>query len=163
MEFDFTDHPNIPDLLKLIDHFSTDNIESNNHTLVKKGYSSYNKINILLLPDLIDLKNDIQIKEDYKIIDCEGMFIFPGLIDDQVHFREPGLTHKGNIFSESRAAVAGGVTSYFEMPNTNPQTTNLTELSKKFDVASKNSLANYSFMFGGTNSNFEEIKKLNFN
>ena len=91
------------------------------------------------------------------------MFIFPGLIDDQVHFREPGLTHKGNIFSESRAAVAGGVTSYFEMPNTNPQTTNLTELSKKFDVASKNSLANYSFMFGGTNSNFEEIKKLNFN
>ena len=91
------------------------------------------------------------------------MIIFPGLIDDQVHFREPGLTHKGNIFSESRAAVAGGVTSYFEMPNTNPQTTNLTELYKKFDVASKNSLANYSFMFGGTNSNFEEIKKLNFN
>ena len=89
------------------------------------------------------------------------MFIFPGLIDDQVHFREPGLTHKGNIFSESRAAVAGGVTSYFEMPNTNPQTTNLSELSKNL-ICFKNSLANYSFMFG-TNSNFEEIKKLNFN
>ena len=119
---------------------------------------------ILISNNIIEkFERDIQIKEDYKIIDCEGMFIFPGLIDDQVHFREPGLTHKGNIFSESRAAVAGGVTSYFEMPNTNPQTVNLTELSKKFDVASKNSLANYSFMFGGTNSNFEEIKKLNFN
>ena len=119
---------------------------------------------ILISNNIIEkFERDIQIKEDYKIIDCEGMFILPGLIDDQVHFREPGLTHKGNIFSESRAAVAGGVTSYFEMPNTNPQTTNLTELYKKFDVASKNSLANYSFMFGGTNSNFEEIKKLNFN
>lgn len=119
---------------------------------------------ILISNNIIEkFERDIQIIEDYKIIDCEGMLIFPGLIDDQVHFREPGLTHKGNIFSESRAAVAGGVTSYFEMPNTNPQTTNLTELSKKFDVASKNSLANYSFMFGGTNSNFEEIKKLNFN
>ena len=122
------------------------------------------KKDILISNNIIEkFERDIQIREDYKIIDCEGMFILPGLIDDQVHFREPGLTHKGNIFSESRAAVAGGVTSYFEMPNTNPQTTNLTELSKKFDVASKNSLANYSFMFGGTNSNFEEIKKLNFN
>ena len=122
------------------------------------------KKDILISNNIIEkFERDIQIKDDCKIIDCEGMFIFPGLIDDQVHFREPGLTHKGNIFSESRAAVAGGVTSYFEMPNTNPQTTNLTELSKKFDVASKNSLANYSFMFGGTNSNFEEIKKLNFN
>ncbi len=122
------------------------------------------KKDILISNNIIEkFEPDIKIKEDYRIIECEGMIIFPGLIDDQVHFREPGLTHKGNIFSESRAAVAGGVTSYFEMPNTNPQTTNLTELYKKFDVASKNSLANYSFMFGGTNSNFEEIKKLNFN
>ena len=122
------------------------------------------KKDILISNNIIEkFEPDIKIKEHYRIIECEGMIIFPGLIDDQVHFREPGLTHKGNIFSESRAAVAGGVTSYFEMPNTNPQTTNLTELSKKFDVASKNSLANYSFMFGGTNSNFEEIKKLNFN
>jgi len=96
------------------------------------------KKDILLSNNIIEMfEIDIQIKEDYKIIDCEGMFVFPGLIDDQVHFREPGLTHKGNIFSESRAAVAGGITSYFEMPNTNPQTTNITELSKKFDVASK--------------------------
>ena len=122
------------------------------------------KKDILISNNIIEkFEPDIKIKEHYRIIECEGMIIFPGLIDDQVHFREPGLTHKGNIFSESRAAVAGGVTSYFEMPNTNPQTTNLTELYKKFDVASKNSLANYSFMFGGTNSNFEEIKKLNFN
>ena len=122
------------------------------------------KKDILISNNIIEkFEPDIKIEEDYRIIECEGMIIFPGLIDDQVHFREPGLTHKGNIFSESRAAVAGGVTSYFEMPNTNPQTTNLTELYKKFDVASKNSLANYSFMFGGTNSNFEEIKKLNFN
>ncbi|MBL6590391.1 MAG: dihydroorotase [Flavobacteriaceae bacterium] len=122
------------------------------------------KKDILISNNIIEkFEPDIKIEEDYRIIECEGMIIFPGLIDDQVHFREPGLTHKGNIFSESRAAVAGGVTSYFEMPNTNPQTTNLTELYKKFDVASNNSLANYSFMFGGTNSNFEEIKKLNFN
>ena len=93
------------------------------------------------------------------IIDAEGNYVIPGLIDDQVHFREPGLTHKGNIFSESRAAVAGGVTSYFEMPNTRPNTTTIHELNNKFKIASEASLANYSFMFGGTNSNLEEILK----
>jgi dihydroorotase len=72
-----------------------------------------------------------------KIIDAEGNYIMPGLIDDQVHFREPGLTHKGNIFSESRAAVAGGITSFFEMPNTNPNTTTINELNKKFEIAKK--------------------------
>ena len=116
------------------------------------------KKDILISNNIIEkFERDIQIKEDYKIIDCEGMFIFPGLIDDQVHFREPGLTHKGNIFSESRAAVAGGVTSFFEMPNTNPNTTTIDELKYKFDIAKNNSLANYSFMFGGTNTNLEEI------
>ena len=85
------------------------------------------------------------------------------VIDDQVHFREPGLTHKGSIFTESRAAVAGGVTSYFEMPNTIPQTTTIDNLNDKFKIASKNSIANYSFMFGGTNSNFDQIKRLDFN
>ena len=94
-----------------------------------------------------------------KIIDAEGNYIMPGLIDDQVHFREPGLTHKGNIFSESRAAVAGGITSFFEMPNTNPNTTTINELNKKFEIAKNNSLANYSFMFGGTNTNLDEILK----
>ena len=94
-----------------------------------------------------------------NIIDAKGNYIIPGLIDDQVHFREPGLTHKGNIFSESRAAVAGGITSFFEMPNTNPNTTTINELNKKFEIAKNNSLANYSFMFGGTNTNLEEILK----
>ncbi len=96
-----------------------------------------------------------------KIIDAYGNFVIPGIIDDQVHFREPGLTHKGNIYSESRAAVAGGVTSYFEMPNTIPNTTSIEQLNKKFDIAKENSIANFSFMFGGTNSNLDEILKNN--
>ena len=96
-----------------------------------------------------------------KIIDAEGNFIIPGLIDDQVHFREPGLTHKGDIYSESRAAVAGGITSYFEMPNTKPNTTTIDRLKNKFDLAKNNSIANFSFMFGGTNSNLDEILKNN--
>ena len=96
-----------------------------------------------------------------KIIDAEGNFIIPGLIDDQVHFREPGLTHKGDIYSESRAAVAGGITSYFEMPNTKPNTTTIDYLKNKFDLSKNNSIANFSFMFGGTNSNLDEILKNN--
>ena len=84
----------------------------------------------------------------------------PGVIDDQVHFREPGLTHKANIESESRAAVAGGITSFIEMPNTIPQATTIEELEKKFEIASKDSYANYSFMFGATNDNIDEILKV---
>ena len=84
----------------------------------------------------------------------------PGMIDDQVHFREPGLTHKANIFTESRAAIAGGITSFIEMPNTIPNATTITELNKKFDIASNTSYANYSFMFGGTNDNLDEILKV---
>ena len=102
---------------------------------------------------------DLNIEAD-QIIDATGKHLLPGLIDDQVHFREPGLTHKATIGSESRAAVAGGITSFIEMPNTNPQATNIIELEKKFDRASETSLANYSFMFGGTNDNIEEIRKL---
>lgn len=97
------------------------------------------------------------------IIDFQGDLLLPGVIDDQVHFREPGLTHKGNIFSESRAAVAGGITTFMEQPNTNPQTTTLEKLEEKFQVASKNAFANYSFLFGGTNDNLEELKKLDKN
>ena len=92
-----------------------------------------------------------------KVIDAEGNYIMPGIIDDQVHFREPGLTHKANIFSESRAAVAGGITSYFEMPNTIPNTTTVELLQNKFKIAEENSIANYSFMFGGTYANINEI------
>ena len=98
-----------------------------------------------------------------QVIDATGKHLIPGLIDDQVHFREPGLTHKATIKSESRAAVAGGITSFIEMPNTNPQTTNIKELEKKFDCARETSFANYSFMFGGTNDNIEEIQKLDKN
>ncbi len=95
-----------------------------------------------------------------EVIDARGLYLMPGAIDDQVHFREPGLTHKGDIFSESRAAVAGGVTTYMEMPNTNPQTTTYDELQKKFDLAAEKSLANYSFYFGATNENVKELVKV---
>ncbi|MFK2818754.1 dihydroorotase [Flavobacteriaceae sp. LMIT009] len=97
---------------------------------------------------------------DIKIIDAQNSFVIPGVIDDQVHFREPGLTHKADIETESRAAIAGGITSFIEMPNTNPQTTTVKKLEEKFDIASKTSYANFSFMFGGTNDNLDEILKL---
>lgn len=93
-------------------------------------------------------------------IDAKGKYIFPGLIDDQVHFREPGLTHKADIYTESKAAVAGGITSYMEMPNTVPPATTLKLLEDKFTLASEKSLANYSFFFGATNDNIDEILKV---
>jgi dihydroorotase len=95
------------------------------------------------------------------IIDAEGSFLIPGVIDDQVHFREPGLTHKGDIASESKAAVAGGITSYIEQPNTVPNAVTQKLLEEKYQIASKTSHANYSFMMGGTNDNLEEILKTN--
>jgi dihydroorotase len=95
------------------------------------------------------------------IIDAEGSFLIPGVIDDQVHFREPGLTHKGDIASESKAAVAGGITSYIEQPNTVPNAVTQELLEDKYQIASKTSHANYSFMMGGTNDNLEEILKTN--
>lgn len=94
------------------------------------------------------------------IIEANGKYLVPGMIDDQVHFREPGLTHKGSIASESRAAVAGGITSYMEMPNVSPATTTVEALERKFDIASASSLANYSFYLGATEDNLEEIKRL---
>lgn len=98
---------------------------------------------------------------DVVVIDAEGKLLMPGAIDDQVHFREPGLTRKATIASESKAAIAGGITSFIEMPNTKPQTTTIEKLDHKFEIASKTSFANYSFMFGGTNDNLEEILKVN--
>jgi dihydroorotase len=97
---------------------------------------------------------------DVHVIHAEGKYVLPGVIDDQVHFREPGLTHKGSIETESKAAIAGGITSFIEMPNTNPQTTTIEKLEEKFEIASKASYANYSFMFGGTNDNLDEILKV---
>lgn len=95
------------------------------------------------------------------VIDGRGKWLIPGAIDDQVHFRDPGLTHKGDIASESRAAIAGGVTSFMEMPNTKPQTTTIEALDAKFEHASNVSFANYSFYLGATNDNLAELKKVN--
>jgi len=98
-----------------------------------------------------------------EVIDLQGRLLLPGVIDDQVHFREPGLTHKGDIASESRAALAGGITSYMEQPNTDPQTTTRERLEDKFARAKRESFVNYSFLFGGTNDNLEELKRLDRN
>ena len=95
-----------------------------------------------------------------NVIDAEGKYLMPGIIDDQVHFREPGLTHKGDLHSESRAAVAGGITSFMEQPNTKPAATTVEELEKKYQRAAQVSLANYSFNMGASNDNIEELKKV---
>ena len=114
---------------------------------------------IAIKNDRIELiSSDIQ-ADSKEVIDVDGRYVMPGLIDDQVHFREPGLTHKATIDSESRAAVAGGITTFIEMPNTVPQATNQQLLQDKFNIAEKTSFANYSFMFGGTNDNLEELLK----
>lgn len=103
---------------------------------------------------------DPEWEENARVIDATGKYLFPGIIDDQVHFREPGLTYKGDIASESRAAVAGGVTTFMDMPNTKPQTTTLADLEWKFRRGAETSVANFSFFFGGTNDNMDEIDKL---
>jgi len=102
----------------------------------------------------------IEVDASVEVIDATGLHLLPGLIDDQVHFREPGLTHKATIATESKAAVAGGITTFIEMPNTVPQATTLDLLEDKFEIAKNTSWANYSFMFGGTNDNLDEILKV---
>lgn len=103
---------------------------------------------------------EITIPEKAHIIDASGLLLIPGVIDDQVHFREPGLTHKGDIYTESRAAVAGGITSFMDMPNTIPQTVTTALLNEKFHTGSENSFANYSFYIGATNTNLDEVMKV---
>ncbi|HEY8783696.1 MAG TPA: dihydroorotase [Mucilaginibacter sp.] len=102
------------------------------------------------------IDSQIDVTADSEI-DAEGLYLFPGCIDDQVHFREPGLTHKATIYSESRAAVAGGITSFMEMPNTVPNTLTQQLLEDKYQIASKTSLANYSFYMGASNDNLEDV------
>ena len=110
---------------------------------------------------IVEISESISAKtSDTKIIEANGKHLLPGLIDDQVHFREPGLTHKATIATESKAAVAGGITSFIEMPNTVPQATTIEKLEEKFAIAKETSWANYSFMFGGTNDNLDEILKV---
>jgi len=107
------------------------------------------------------IDRNISVESNHEVVDAKGLLLLPGCIDDQVHFREPGLTHKANIFTESRAAVAGGITSFMEMPNTVPSAVTIEELEKKYAIAQNTSLANYSFYLGTTNSNIEEIKRIN--
>lgn len=129
-----------------------------NGTLVNEGKSLTMDI---LLQDGIIQKIDKNITADasMEVIDASGLLVLPGCIDDQVHFREPGLTHKGNIASESRAAVAGGITSFMEMPNTIPNALTQEYLEDKYDIAAANSIANYSFFMGASNDNLEEVLK----
>jgi len=105
--------------------------------------------------------NGFSVKEKVTEINGEGKHLFPGAIDDQVHFREPGLTHKANIYTESKAAVAGGVTSFMEMPNTIPNALTKDLLEEKYLIAKHNSLANYSFFMGVSNTNADEVLKMN--
>jgi len=113
--------------------------------------------------DLLINKNRIekiapQIKQpNANEINAEGLYLLPGVIDDQVHFREPGLTHKANIYTESKAAVAGGTTTFMEMPNTKPSATTQKLLEDKYQIASKNAWANYSFYMGAANNNYDEV------
>ena len=96
-----------------------------------------------------------------QVIDARGLHLIPGIIDDQVHFREPGLTHKATIYTESKAAIAGGITSFMEMPNTNPQALTQKLLEDKYTIAAKTSIANYSFFMGASNNNLKEVLKTN--
>ncbi len=118
---------------------------------------------VLIENDLIvEVTDSISLKtSDCIVIDAEGSYLMPGAIDDQVHFREPGLTHKGDIESESRAAVAGGITSFIEQPNTVPNAVTQEILEDKYQIAAQKSFANYSFMMGATNDNLEEVLKTN--
>jgi len=106
------------------------------------------------------IASSIQASSSAEVVDANGRHLLPGMIDDQVHFREPGLTHKGDFYSESRAAIAGGVTSYMEMPNSKPPTTNAEQLEWKYARAAETSAANYGFYFGATNDNIEDIRSI---
>jgi len=137
-----------------------------NRTLIKNAQIVNENIvfkgDLLIENNIIkEISATISVSENTKIIDANGSFLLPGFIDDQVHSREPGLTHKATIATESKAAIAGGITSFIEMPNTVPQATTQKLLEDKFEIASKTSYANYSFMFGGTNDNLEELLKTN--
>lgn len=131
-------------------------------TIINEGDSFTGSI--LIENDIIQsiFKGDVPeaVLNQSKVIEAKGLLLLPGVIDDQVHFREPGLTHKADIASESRAAIAGGVTSFMEMPNTKPQTTTIEALHQKFELGEQKSFANFSFYMGATNDNLAELKKV---
>lgn len=131
-----------------------------NATIVNEG--KVFRANVLIENDIIAKISESEINTNSdKIIDAAGLYLFPGCIDDQVHFREPGLLHKGEIYTEAKAAVAGGVTSYMEMPNTIPNVFTQKLLEEKYERAKEVSLANYSFFMGASNDNIEEVLKTN--
>lgn len=130
-----------------------------NGTIVNEGKSF--KANLVLENDkIVDITTNESGNFD-QVIDASGQFVLPGAIDDQVHFREPGLTHKGEIFTESKAAIAGGITSYMEMPNTVPNALTQDLLEDKYKIAAQRSFANYSFFMGVSNDNIKEVIKTN--
>lgn len=133
-----------------------------NATIINEGRSFIGSVLIEneIIKTVFEANDAIQIDEPFVEIDGTGKLLIPGVIDDQVHFREPGLTHKGNIYSESRAAVAGGVTSFMEMPNTMPLTTTIEALDNKYLLGAEKSFANYSFYMGATNNNLDELRKV---
>lgn len=128
-------------------------------TLVNEG-RQYQSDVLIRDGKLLAIAPNLSNIEDAQIIDAQGLYLLPGVIDDQVHFREPGLTHKGDLYTESRAAVAGGITSYMEMPNTVPPATTRELLEQKYMRAAEVSLANYSFFMGTTNNNINELLQL---
>lgn len=127
-----------------------------NATLVNEGKSFSSDV-LIVDGKIASIQKNISVDENVKLIDASGLHLLPGIIDDQVHFREPGLTHKAEILTEAKAAVAGGVTSFMEMPNTNPPATTQVLLEQKYKRASEVSLANYSFYMGTTNTNIDEV------
>ena len=135
------------------------------NTILIKNATIVNENNTFLGDVLIEnelikkISSNIESDQNTQIIDAKGSYLIPGFIDDQVHFREPGLTHKATIATESRAAAAGGITTFIEQPNTVPNATTQKLLEDKFEIASNTSYVNYSFMFGGTNDNLEELLK----
>ena len=133
-----------------------------NATIVNEGRTFIGSVVISgdHIKEIFEGSQPVEISQPYTEIDATGLLLLPGVIDDQVHFRDPGLTQKGDIYTESKAAVAGGVTSYFDMPNTRPQATTIQILEDKYTLASTKSMANYSFLMGVTNDNLEELKKV---
>jgi dihydroorotase len=133
-----------------------------NATIVNEGRTFIGSVVISgeHIKEIYEGSQQVEISQPYTEIDATGLLLFPGVIDDQVHFRDPGLTQKGDIYTESKAAVAGGITSYMDMPNTRPQATTIEILEDKYSLASTKSMANYSFLMGVTNDNIEELKKV---
>lgn len=129
-----------------------------NATIVNEG--KIEQSDVLFHDEIIQKVGNIQTEKEHHVIDGTGKYLLPGIIDCQVHFRDPGNTHKGDLYTESKAAIAGGVTSFIDMPNTIPNALSLTEVSNKYDLASKKSLANYGFVLGVNSDNIDEIMNM---